>query len=294
MNPKRWTIKELLEVTTTFLTQKGIDNPRLSAEILLAHQLNLTRVKLYIAYDQPLNEQEINGYRSLIKRRLNREPIQYITGTQEFWSLDFDVDPRVLIPRPESEILVEQVRLLHKQWLGNINRHPKILDLCTGSGALAISIAREIDNASICASDISEDALTVASSNSKKHETDKQIGFIQGDLWQPIEKLGTKFDFIISNPPYVASIDYESLSPEVRDHEPRQALDGHHNGMFYIEQIIMNGPKYLEPGGWLLIEMDPAQIEVALTMIEKKGNFSEKRCIKDYSHRDRVIIAKKD
>lgn len=294
MNPKRWTIKELLEVTTTFLIQKGIDNPRLSAEILLAHQLKLSRVKLYIAFDQPLNDQEINGYRSLIKRRLNREPIQYITGTQEFWSLDFDVDPRVLIPRPESEILVEQVMLLHKQWLGNNNRRPKILDLCTGSGALAISIAREIDNASICASDISEDALTVASSNSKKHNTDKQIGFIQGDLWQPIEKLGTKFDFIISNPPYVASVDYESLSPEVRDYEPRQALDGHHNGMFYIEQIIMKGPKYLEPDGWLLIEMDPAQIEIALTMFEKTGNFVEKRCIKDYSHRYRVIIAKKD
>lgn len=294
MNPKRWTIKELLEVTTTFLTRKGIDNPRLSAEILLAHQLNLTRVKLYIAFDQPLNDQEINGYRSLIKRRLNREPIQYITGTQEFWSLDFDVDPRVLIPRPESEILVEQVILLHKQWLGNTNRPPKILDLCTGSGALAISIAREIDNASICASDISEDALTVAASNSKKHDTDKQIGFIQGDLWHPIEKLGTKFDFIISNPPYVASIDYESLSPEVRDYEPRQALDGHHNGMFYIEKIIMNGPNYLEPGGWLLIEMAPAQIDMALKIIDKSENFSEKRCIKDYGHRDRVIIAKKD
>jgi len=294
MNPKTWTIKELLDVTTNYLAQKGIDSPRLSAEILLARQLNLTRVNLYIAFDKPLNDHEINGYRSLIKRRLNREPIQYITGVQEFWSMEFDVDSRVLIPRPESEILVEQVKLLYEQWLKNIKESPVILDLCTGSGALAIAIAREIENASIWASDISKDALAVAELNSKKHGTAERIRFIQGDLWQPIEKPAVKFDFIVSNPPYIPSSEYNSLSPEIRDYEPRQALDGRHNGMFYIEKIIMNGSDHLEPNGWLLIEMDPIQIETALELIEDTGNYTEKRSIKDYSHRDRVVMAKRN
>lgn len=293
MNPKKWTIKELLAVTTEYLKEKGIDSPRLCAEILLAHQLKIDRVKLYVTFDQPLNDNEVNGYRSLIRRRLNREPIQYITGIQEFWSIDFEVDKRVLIPRPESEILVEQVSLLCRQNPKKIDMGKKVLDLGTGSGALAVSLAKEIKDAAIWASDISEDALLVAASNSQKHKLDKMIQFVFGDLWEPIKTLGLTFDFIVSNPPYVSSVDYESLPPEVREYEPRQALDGHDNGMFFIEKIIMDGADFLNHGGWLLIEMDPEQIERALIIAENTGNYIEKRCIKDYSHQNRVVMAKK-
>ena len=293
MSSKPWTIKNLLKVTTDYLKKNKIDSPRLSAEILLAHQLNTSRVKLYLDFDRPLNDEEISGYRSLIRRRLSREPIQYLAGRQEFWSLEFIVDPEVLIPRPESELLVEQAIALCREERLTETRSPGILDLGTGCGALAISIARELENARIWACDISGDALNIADLNARKHAVESRIEFLQGDLWQPVMDQGLTFDIILSNPPYIDSDAFDHLAPEVRDHEPRLALDGREGGMFYIEKIIKKGTDYLNPGGWILLEMDPEQTQKAMGLIEENNLYGEKKRVKDYSHQYRVVMARK-
>lgn len=293
MIPRSWTIKEILGVTTDYLKKKDIDDPRLSAEILLAYQLNINRVKLYIDFDQPLNEKEISGYRSLIRRRINREPVEYITGMREFWSLDFIVDPGVLIPRPESELLVELVISLLREERLPETQNPRILDLGTGCGSLAISLAREIEGAIIRASDISGKALNTAKLNLKKYSLEDRIYFSQGDLLEPFKDQELKFDVILSNPPYIASEGFHSLPPEVRDHEPRLALDGHEEGMFFIEKLIMMGADYLNPYGWILLEMDPEQTSKALELFEKADKYCQKERIRDYSHNYRVVMAQK-
>jgi release factor glutamine methyltransferase len=286
-----WTIHELLKVTSDYLTQKGIESPRLSAEVLLAHQLNLSRVKLYLNFDKPLGEAEVAGFRNLVRRRLRREPLQYITGHQEFWSLDFRVGPQVLIPRPETEVLVEQVlRLLREERLPE-TEHPKILDLGTGCGALAVSLALEIKSAAVWATDTSEKALEVARLNAENHGVAERIIFKMGDLWQPFEGEDIRFDLIVSNPPYVDSRVFQTLPCEVRDYEPRAALEGQEGGMFYIEKIILGSGDYLNPGAWVLIEMDPGQTRTAFQLIEKSGRYGAWEGVKDYSHRYRVVMA---
>jgi release factor glutamine methyltransferase len=293
MRPKFWIIKDLLKVTAGYLKEKNIDSPRLTAEILLSHQLKTDRVNLYLNFDQPLTEKEISGYRALIKRRLLHEPIQYITGTKEFWSMDFMVDPQVIIPRPESELLVEQAVKRFGTNFTQQNRPPRILDLGTGSGVLAISVAKELPQAQIWATDLSDGALSIARRNAEKHGVADRIKFMCGDLWEPIAILDFNFDMIISNPPYIASEEYDDLAPEVRDYEPRLALDGHEGGMYFIEKILQEGLDYLSPGGWLIMEMAPDQTGKALLLAEQINGYGEKTRIKDYSHVYRVVIAQK-
>jgi release factor glutamine methyltransferase len=290
---KAWTIGELLKVSADYLKQKGIDSPRLSAEILLAHQLHLTRVKLYLQYDQPLTEQEVEGYRSLIRRRLSREPVQYITGTQEFWSMEFVVNPSVLIPRPETEVLVEQAVALRRENPSLQEKGVNLLDLGTGCGALAVALACEFEKASIYASDLSEEALRVARQNAERHGVMDRIDFRCGDLFTPFAGKAARFDMILTNPPYIPTKALETLSPEVRDHEPRSALDGRDQGMYYVTRILREAAGYLVPGGWILMEMDPEQTPQAIRVIEETGQFTEHRRIQDYSHRYRVVRARK-
>jgi len=293
MGTDTWTIGRLLEITAAFLEKKGIESPRLCADILLSHALHTDRVKLYLHYDQPLTDREIAKFRSLIKRRLRGEPIQYITGIQEFWSMDFMVGPQVLIPRPESEVLLEQVLSLSRgKKIPNPER-PKILDLCTGSGALVIALAHEIPEASLWACDISAAALEMALANTRKHGVESRIVFLQGNLLDPFLKRDIRFDAIVSNPPYIPSMTLDALCPEVRDYEPKQALDGGEDGMTYIERIIADGPACLNPRGWLLIEMDPEQLPLASKQMDHSGRFGERCFVKDYSHRDRVLMARK-
>jgi release factor glutamine methyltransferase len=293
MSPKTWAIKNLLKVTTDYLKEKQIENPRLTAEVLLAHQLNIDRMSLYINFDQPLNESELSGYRLLIKRRLQREPLQYITGVQEFWSLDFIVDPQVLIPRPESELLVELAINQLKSPNAFENHPPNILDLGTGCGALAISLAKEVQEAKIWATDISSGALKLANLNAKKHGVADRIKFKHGDLWNPLINQDITFDIIISNPPYIACEEYNDLPPEVRDYEPRSALDGKENGMYYIEKILKGGLHFLNTEGLILLEMAPDQTNEALSLIGQIKDYGESSRIKDYSHRYRVVMAQR-
>jgi release factor glutamine methyltransferase len=289
MAQRKWTIQELLKVSDDYLRQKGVDNPRLSAEVLLAHHLKVDRVRLYLEFEKPLNEEELAGYRSLIRRRAIREPLQYITGIQGFWSTELAVRPGVLIPRPETELLVEQSLEIVR---GSGILKPRILDLCTGSGALVVSFGREIGDALLFASDVSEEALAVARENASRLGLGQRIEFLAGDLLGPSRERGLSYHLIVCNPPYVASEEMAALMPEVR-HEPALALDGGRGGMAIIERVIGEAPDCLEPGGWLLIEMDPRQVQDALGMIEEAGGYCDQRAVKDYSRRDRVIVARR-
>ena len=291
--PKSWTIKDLLKVSTDYLQEKQIESPRLTAEVLLAFQLEMSRIALYLNLDQPLNDSEISGYRELIRRRIQREPLQYIIGVQEFWSLDFEVDPRVLIPRPETELLVEQALAINETISAQDAALNRILDLGTGSGALSITLAKELPRARVWATDISDGALVLAVRNAEKHNVIDKIEFIRGDLWLPLMDRGITFDLIVSNPPYVSDEEYGSLPPEVHDYEPRISLDGRKDGMHYIRKIIEGCENFLSPGGWLLLEMAPGQTEKALELIENIETLEKGTRIRDYSHRYRVVYAQK-
>ena len=293
MGSKTWTIKDLLKVTTEYLKGKGIENPRLDAEVLLAHQLKGDRVSLYLNLDQPLTKEEISGYRTSVRRRVQREPLQYITGVQEFWSLEFIVGPQALIPRPESEMLVEHAIGLLKATGEERGHAPAILDVGTGCGTLAVSLACEMEHATIRATDISSTALELARLNAEKHGVADRVAFLEGDLLKPIENLGLEFDVILSNPPYVASEEYEALPPEIRDYAPRLALEGGQGGMYYVERIITETPDYLIPGGWLLIEMAPNQTEESLKLVEQTGAYCEVSRKKDYAQHYRIVAAQK-
>jgi len=293
MRPKTWTIGNILKVTAGYLEEKLIDSPRLTAEILLAHQLNVDRITLYLNFDQPLIEKEISGYRSLIRRRLQREPLQYITGIQEFWSLDFVVNPQVLIPRPETELLVEHAVSLAAFLSEQGTSNPNILDIGTGSGTIAVSLAKELPDAHIWAMDISPGALETAGLNAKKQGVSDRIEFMQGDLREPSATQGITFDIIVSNPPYVATDEFPDLPPEVRDHEPKQALDGKEGGLHFIEKIIIGYKNLLAPGGWIILEMAPNQTQKALNLMELIKGYSEKSRIKDYAGHYRMVKAKK-
>jgi len=295
MTQRKWTIQEILNVTAEFLKQKEIESSRLCSEVLLSHQLKKTRVELYLEFDRPLKSDEINGFRSLITRRLNREPLQYITGHQEFWSLDFLVNPAVLVPRPETEILVEEALTLKQDNLlsGSASGQLTILDLGTGSGAIAVSLAKEIESAALWASDISSEALAVARENAEHHNVSERITFCQGDLYQAFERPAPAFDMIISNPPYIPADTFHTLPPEVCSYEPRIALDGHEQGMHFIERIIAEGANYLKPGGWILVEMDPGQTEQALELIDITQSFGYKERLMDYQKKYRMVKAQK-
>jgi release factor glutamine methyltransferase len=288
MTSKAWCIKALLETATDYLVEKGIENARLNAEVLLAHQLHVKRISLYLNFDQPLTEEEVSGYRNLIRRRLKREPLQYITGNQEFWSLAFSVNPHVLIPRPETEILVEQAITL----AGTFPEGPlHILDLGTGSGIISVTLAKEIPQSRVFATDVSGDALGVASVNAREHGVSDRIAFLQGDLFEPLARRKPGFHLIASNPPYVCTHEIQGLLPEVALYEPKKALDGGADGMHYLRRIIHQAPLFLCPGGWLLLEMSPHQVENALFELARTGMYQNEKIIEDYSHHQRVLVA---
>ena len=293
MTPTTWHIRDLLKVTSDYLRKKEIENPRLNAEVLMAHQLSVERISLYLNFDQPLTDKEVSGYRSLIRRRLKREPLQYITGTQEFWSLDFFVNQEVLIPRPETEIVVDQVINFAKSSARPEDHDLKILDLGTGSGAISVALAKELPRALVWATDISEGALSMARRNATKHGVSDRIEFLQGDLWEPLMNRGVIFDIVVSNPPYVSSKEYDDLPPEIRDYEPRVALNGREGGMYYLNKIIKGAYDFINPGGLLILEMAPDQTQKALTIMDQTAAYGEKARIKDYSHRYRVVVGSK-
>ncbi|MDI6764791.1 MAG: peptide chain release factor N(5)-glutamine methyltransferase [Thermodesulfobacteriota bacterium] len=284
------TILEALNWATDYLRDCGIDHPRLNAELLLARSIHLSREELYIRLHDQVMEEEIKTLEGLSRRRGSGEPLQYILGHQEFWSIDLKVDPRVLIPRPDTERLVEEsLSILAKI---SSKKIPSVLELGTGSGAIAISLAKEVKNIFLVATDLSGDALMVAKENAKQAGVSDKIGFVKGDLLSPFHQ-GETFDLILSNPPYISDSEISDLSREVRDHEPLIALNGGKDGLEFYRKLISQAPYYLEKEGWFLLEVGSNQASSVSEMIETEGGFEKPERAKDLSGIERVVKAQR-
>lgn len=285
-----WTIGKLLNWTTQYLGQHGSDTPRLDAELLLAHACNCPRIGLYTTFDEVPAEQVRGAFRDLVRRRAEGAPVAYLLGRREFYSLNFRVTPDVLIPRPETEFLV--VRLLDLAREIPTGQPINIADVGVGSGILAVCAAKNLAQARIVAVDISPPALDVARQNASEHGVDQRIEFVESDLLASVDPART-FDFVVSNPPYITSDEMPQLARDVRDYEPRQALEAGPRGTEVIERLIPQAAERLRPGGALLMEISP-QLETAVRgLLEQDGRFDQLETIKDLSARPRVVQARR-
>jgi release factor glutamine methyltransferase len=280
------TIRDMVREGAYFLGAAGIQSARLDAEVLLRHVLDMEKTELYLNIDLALKINQKRRFRELLQRRVRREPVAYITGRKEFWSLDFLVNSDVLLPRPETERLVE-IALEHLKPAGAKTR---ILDLGTGSGAIAVCLATERLAAEICAVDISISALAVARSNAERRGVLKNINFLHGDLFGPIET-GKRFHLIVSNPPYVRSGEMRTLAPEVREWEPVAALDGGSDGLDFYRRIIGGADRYLEPGGSIVLEIGADMGESITALFARSSRYKGASIYQDYAGSDRVIAA---
>ncbi len=286
MATKIWHVLELLEWTIGYFEENNILNPRLDAEVLLGHLLNKSRLQLYLHFDMPVFQKDLTLFRELIKKRIARTPISYLTNHKEFMSLNFYVDERVLIPRPETEFIVETVLKSKK------DACQRLLEIGTGSGVIATAIAVNKPEWEIIATDISEDALAVAEKNRDAHNCIEHIKFLHGDLFEPIKTLeSSTFNWIVSNPPYVMTRAQDTLSPDVRDYEPHIALFAGKDGLSIIHCLIAEAPNYLNPEGKLIFEIGDTQAKPVKALLEKQSAYKNYRFIKDYAGKDRVVLA---
>lgn len=284
-------IKDALARSTAWLAEKGIPPARLDAEVLLAHVLGMSRLDLYLAWDRPLNEDEKGLYRALLQRRSEFEPVAYITGKREFFSLEFRVTPDVLVPRPETELLVEEALELAKAMTGDREaRPPRIADVGTGSGAVVIALATHLPGARFVATDVSAAALAVAAENAQTHGVGGAIEFRKTSLLDDVEG---PFDLVASNPPYVAERDRASLPPDVARHEPAEALFAGEDGLDVISALIPSAAERLRPGGWMAVEIGAGQIGEVARLLEENGCFERPRVKPDYQGIERVVSARR-
>jgi release factor glutamine methyltransferase len=281
-----WTVGRLLDWTAKYLAQKGSEFPRLDAEVLLAHALGCKRIDLYTRHDEPAPEKARQKYRELIQRRIEGCPVAYLVGRKEFFSLEFEVGPAVLIPRPDSECVVAECLRLTKEM-----PQPRLLDLGTGSGNLAVAIAKRHPGAHVTAVDVSADALAIAARNAAKNGVESRVRFLQGDLFGPLPA-GEPFDFVISNPPYIPHGDISQLAPGVRDYEPHLALDGGADGFAVFDRLIAEAPNWLKPGGHLIVEIGSPQEKHARERIEAHAGYELAKTIRDGSGHPRVLRAR--
>jgi release factor glutamine methyltransferase len=259
-----WTTLAVLDWTTKRFNDAGISSARLEAQVLLAYVLKCSRTQLYVNFDKPLGEPELASYRELIRRRLAGESVAYLVGEHEFWGLPFFVDENVLVPRPDTETVIEVARTLRADRKASC----RVLDLCTGSGAIAVALAKELPAARIIATDVSPAAVAIAKRNAERNGFADRIEVREGDLWQPVA--GETFDLIASNPPYIASAVIPTLSAEVKG-EPVLALDGGTDGMAFYDRICVAARIHLEPGGALVVEHGYDQAESVRARFEAAG-----------------------
>jgi release factor glutamine methyltransferase len=286
-NAKRpWSVGELLDWTASYLAQNRSESPRLDAEVLLAHALGCRRIDLYTRYAETASAEVRQRFRELINKRMEGCPVAYLVGRKEFFSLPLEVSPAVLIPRPESEFVVMECLRFAKELA-----EPAILDIGTGSGNLVVALAQQHKTARLTAVDISPDALAVARRNAEKHDVAGRITFLQGDLFAPVEP-GARFDFIVSNPPYIPEADIAGLAVGVRDYEPRLALSGGADGYAIFDRLAAGAQQYLKPGGQLLIEIGAPQEGPARARIAALPCYELAETIRDYSLHPRVLRAR--
>jgi release factor glutamine methyltransferase len=312
-----WSIVALLRWTADFFKEKGVSEPRASAEILLAHALGLGRLDLYLRHDQPLTPEELARFKALILRRRQGEPVAYLTGHKEFWSLDFLVTPATLIPRPETEVLVEAVigvcggggfpragSPCYREFSpagkpvqpgqdacapGESNL---ALDVGAGSGAVVVALARELPAMSWIAVDVSAPALEVARENARRHSVAERIAFLRGDLLSPLRP-GTRFEIITANLPYVAQAEWEQLPKEIRDYEPKGALLGGEDGLDLLKQLCRQAHTYLAAGGWLALEVGAGQADRVMNFIDDAKAYDALKTVSDYQGIPRVVLARR-
>lgn len=285
-----WTISGLIKWTSEYFEAREIDNPRMAAELLLSHCLGLTRLDLYLQHDKPMLQKELALFKTLIKRRVTREPVAYITGVKGFWSLDLAVSADVLIPRPDTECLVETALSVISE---NFQQGPlKIADLGTGSGAVVLALAASLPENYYCAVDISPAALCIAKKNATFNCPDANINFIAGS-WLDAFSEEEIFDVIVSNPPYIPTKDILDLQAEVRMYEPALALDGDADGLKCIRHIVKNAHNFLKPGGWLMLEIAFDQKKDVLEIVAGTGCYAKTEFLKDFAGNDRVVKMQK-
>jgi release factor glutamine methyltransferase len=282
-----WTVRRIVDVTTEFLKKQGSETPRLDTEILLAHVRNCRRIELYTRYDELVTDEQRDRLRELVRRRAKSEPVAYLVGHREFFALDFRVTPDVLIPRPDTETLVLELLEAAKGY-----EAPRIVDLGTGSGCIAVAAAVNCPAASVTAVDVSEAAIAVARENAQRHKVADRIRFLQGDLFQPVG-VDERFEVVVSNPPYVAEGELDQLQREVRLHEPRSALVAGPDGLDVVRRLIADSPARLVPGGQLLFEISPEQAGAVRDLLEAGGAYRDVRIVKDLSGCERVARASK-
>lgn len=281
------TVLESIQRGADFLKGKGVESPRLQAEWLLAHALGLPRLRLYLEFDRVLSTAEIETARALIQRRGRREPLQHILGTVSFCGLELDVGPQALIPRPETELLAEQAWT----WLqGRQNPAATVFDFGTGTGCLAITVAVKCPGVRCHALEISPDALRLAQANAQRHGVADRIEFHLGDGFAPLSP-ELRFDLGVANPPYVASPEIDTLAPEVKDFDPRGALDGGADGLDYYRRLAAEARERLRPGGVLLLEMGDGQAP-RIQNAFRQYKWVVERVVEDYSARPRVLMVR--
>lgn len=275
---------EMVRWTEGYLREKGFESARLEAERLLAGTLGLKRLDLYLQFDRPLTSAELAEFKARLRRRAKREPLQYIEGEAAFRDLLLRVDRRVLIPRPETELLVDEVLAWARGREGL-----RALDVGTGSGAIALSLATEGSFAQVVATDVSADALEVASANRDAAAPDAAVEFREGSVYEPVR--GERFDVVVSNPPYIGEAERETLDVGVRDWEPARALFSGEAGLEVIRELVAGAPEALRPGGLLALEIGWQQADAVASLVRAAGGFSEPVVRRDLAGRDRIVTA---
>jgi len=286
-----WTIQKLLNWTAEYLTNKSVDSPRLSAELLLSHALGLMRIELYTQFDRQVPQQQLDQLHDLVKRAGLHEPVAYLTGRTEFYSLELEITADCLIPRPETELLVQRAI----EFLRTRSGVQYICDLCTGSGCIAVAIAKNVPDARVTATDISSAALEVAARNVEKHRLNEHVRLLCGDLFEPVIKQldVNQFDLIVCNPPYVSTAEYEILDKNVKDYEPESALLAGADGLDIYRRIIDKVYDFLKPGAALMLEIGYAQGPAVRELLEQTGAFAQIKIEKDHQDNDRIVSAMK-
>jgi len=307
-HPATWTVLALLRWTTEYFEEKGVSEPRASAEILLSHTLGLSRLDLYLRHDQPLSPEELARFKALILRRRLGEPVAYLTGHKEFWSLDFFVTPATLIPRPETEVLVEGVLDVFRGGGQGIPQAEKpaqhredacapgqrglALEVGVGSGAVVVVLARELPEFVWMAVDLAAAALRVAQENARRHGVAERIAFFQGDLLSGIRP-SPRFGLLVANLPYVSRGEWEQLPGDIRDYEPQEALLGGEDGLDVLRPLCRQAHRYLQIGGWLALEVGAGQAGRVLGLLGETKAYDTLKTVNDLQGIPRVVLARR-
>lgn len=285
MSDAPWTVGRLLTWTTEWLGGKGSDSPRLDAEVLLAFVRGCPRIALYTAFDEPVDDAGRARFRELVRRRGDGEPVAYLVGSREFFSLPFTVTKAVLVPRPETEGLVVRALDLCKSLAA-----PRIADVGTGSGAVAVTLAKRLPKASLVATDVAPDSIEVARGNAQRHGVAERVECVACDL---LEGVAGPFDVIVSNPPYVREDEFEGLPRDVRLHEPKGALVAGPTGVEVVERLVSTAVGKLAPGGWLLVEIGPSTAAAAEGVIRRQAGLEPAPTLPDMAGLPRIVQARR-